>query len=329
MSTFSRRLTVSMQWAAVGTMSIVLSFFALVPIDAEAKRMGGGSSFGRQAPAQRQAPPTKPAQQPSQQPAQQPGQQPAAAPAGAPAAAQTAAPARNTWMGPVAGLAAGLGLAALASYLGFGEELMSMLLIVAGVLLAVFLLRLVMSRGRQAQPAAAGATAGASGAPMPRASLEDAQLRDSMAQPASNSVGQAEQPLALQTSEVEVERFLTVAREQFLHLQKVWDEGRLDDIRGFTTESMAEGLRQQLFQRGPSANVTTVDELHVEWFGQSRDSGEDGQPVDAVFIRFHGLIREAVDALPTHFDETWTLHKTIGDPNAGWLLAGITQNAQT
>ena len=58
-------------------------------------------------------------------------------------------------MGPIAGLAAGLGLAALASYLGFGEELMSMLLIVAGVLLVVFLVRLVMSRGRQPQPASA------------------------------------------------------------------------------------------------------------------------------------------------------------------------------
>jgi predicted lipid-binding transport protein (Tim44 family) len=211
-------------------------------------------------------------------------------------------------------------LAALASYLGFGEELMSMLLIVAGVLLAVFLFRLVMSRGRQAQPAAAG-IAGAAGTPMARTALPDTQLGEPIAQPV--------QPQSQETSEEDVERFLSVAREQFLHLQRVWDEGRLDDIRGFTTEGMAEGLRQQLFQRGPSANVTTVDELHVEWFGQSRDTGDEGQPVDAVFIRFHGLIREAVDALPTHFDETWTLHKTVGDPNAGWLLAGITQNAQS
>jgi predicted lipid-binding transport protein (Tim44 family) len=201
---------------------------------------------------------------------------------------------------------------------------MSMLLIVAGVLLAVFLFRLVMSRGRQAQPA------GANGAPV--------QFRETLQQPPqslnpeASSVGStplAASPEAVSSPEItesEVERFLSVAREQFLHLQKVWDEGRLDDIRAFTTEGMAEGLRQQLFQRGPSANVTTVDELHVEWFGQSRDTGEDGQPVDAVFIRFHGLIREAVDALPTHFDETWTLHKSLGQANAGWLLAGITQN---
>jgi predicted lipid-binding transport protein (Tim44 family) len=68
-------------------------------------------------------------------------------------------------------------------------------------------------------------------------------------------------------------------------------------------------------------------ELNVEWWGQSRDTGEDGQPVDAVFIRFFGLVRESADGLPVDFDETWTLHKSVNDPNAGWLLAGITQNA--
>ncbi|MGA0882313.1 MAG: hypothetical protein ACO3QP_05805, partial [Burkholderiaceae bacterium] len=91
MSLIFRRLTRPMQWAGLGAMSIVLSMFALVPIEAEAKRMGGGSSFGRQAPVQRQAPPTKPAQQPSQQPAQQPGQQPAAAGAAGGSAATASA----------------------------------------------------------------------------------------------------------------------------------------------------------------------------------------------------------------------------------------------
>jgi len=237
-------------------------------------------------------------------------------------------------MGPVAGLAAGLGLAALASYLGFGEELMSLLLIVAGALLLVFLLRLVMSRGRQAQPSAAN------GAPLPVEQSQPSLMRESV--PSEPSPVQAGAPASAgsattsaaatsaavdgQPSDEEIARFLEVAREQFVQLQKVWDAGRLEDLRGFTTEAMAEGLRQQLFQRGPSSNHTSVVELHAEWFGQARDSGEDGQPVDAVYIRFHGLIRESEEGLPTDFDETWTLHKSVRDPKAGWLLAGITQN---
>ncbi|MCE9551208.1 MAG: Tim44 domain-containing protein, partial [Betaproteobacteria bacterium] len=70
---------------------IALSLFSL---SAEAKRFGGGGSFGKQRsiPMQRQAQPTPP-----------PQQSPAAAPA----------PAGNRWLGPLAGLAAGVGLASL------------------------------------------------------------------------------------------------------------------------------------------------------------------------------------------------------------------------
>lgn len=104
-------------WLAVAA----AAFLAGAPIiEAEAKRLGSGSSFGRVAPGSsaKQAVPAKPAQP---QAAPQ-----AAKPATAnPAAAQAAT--RSSWMGPIAGLAAGLGLAALASYLGFGEELMSLI----------------------------------------------------------------------------------------------------------------------------------------------------------------------------------------------------------
>ena len=93
-------------------LSVVFAFgLTTVAMDAEAaKRMGSGKSMG----TQRQAAPDK-----------APAQTSAAAPAAGSGAA--AAPSRS-WMGPVAGLAAGLGLAALASHLGFGDELESMLM---------------------------------------------------------------------------------------------------------------------------------------------------------------------------------------------------------
>ena len=89
--------------------------FTLNVTDAEAaKRLGGGGSSGMQRQA---TPPAKNTQQaaPSQQPA-------------APAAAPAAQPKRS-WLGPIAGLAAGLGLAALASHLGFGEGLANFMMI--------------------------------------------------------------------------------------------------------------------------------------------------------------------------------------------------------
>jgi len=88
--------------------------FTLNVTDAEAaKRLGGGGSSGMQRQA---TPPAKNTQQ--------------AAPAqpAAPAAAPAAQPKRS-WLGPIAGLAAGLGLAALASHLGFGEGLANFMMI--------------------------------------------------------------------------------------------------------------------------------------------------------------------------------------------------------
>ena len=77
-----------------------------------------------------------------------------------------AAPAKRSWMGPVAGLAAGLGLAALMSHLGMGEAfanfLMLALLGVAAVFLIAFLMRR-FGRGARQEPALASAGASASG----------------------------------------------------------------------------------------------------------------------------------------------------------------------
>ena len=100
---------------------------SLVAADAEAaKRLGGGKSFGTQRQAQvDKSPNATPAQTPGAPAAAAAPAQSAAAAAPAAAAAQP----KRSWMGPVAGLAAGLGLAALASHLGFGDELASMLMI--------------------------------------------------------------------------------------------------------------------------------------------------------------------------------------------------------
>ena len=104
-------------------------------IDAEAKRIGGGRSFGMQ----RQATP----------PARAPQATPSTAPA-AGAAGAAAAPKRN-WMGPIAGLAAGLGLAALASHLGFGEGFANLLMIGLLVMAAVAAFRFFGSRRQGSQ----------------------------------------------------------------------------------------------------------------------------------------------------------------------------------
>ena len=138
-------------------MKLLAASTMLVADLADAKRMGGGRTFG----AQRQAAP--PAGSPSATPAAPAAAAPmqsAAAKAGAPAAASGA----SRWLGPVAGLAAGLGLAALMSHLGLSEAFGSFLLIALVIIGGVFLLRLLLARknppARPLQYAGAGAGLG-------------------------------------------------------------------------------------------------------------------------------------------------------------------------
>ena len=101
---------------------LLISFFSLLALESsEARRMGGGRSFGKMPPIKRQA--TTP---------------PKAAENVSPKNAPNAAASKSGGMGMLGGLAAGLGLAALASYLGIGGELMG-LLVILGICLLCFI----------------------------------------------------------------------------------------------------------------------------------------------------------------------------------------------
>ncbi len=119
--------------------------------DAEARRMGGGKSFGQQSSnvTQRNAAPATPAG---------PTQNAAAAKPGAPAAAPAAAAPKKPWGAMLGGLAAGLGLAWLAHSLGLGAGFGQFLLIALLAMAAFAVFKMVM-RSRK------GVGAGQGGAP--------------------------------------------------------------------------------------------------------------------------------------------------------------------
>ncbi len=320
-------------WLAVAA----AAFLAGAPIiEAEAKRLGSGSNMGRVAPGSsaKQAVPAKPAQP---QAAPQ-----AAKPATAnPAAAQAAT--RSSWMGPIAGLAAGLGLAALASYLGFGEELMSLMLIILAVVVVFAVFRMLAGRrqasaGQYGQPAMAktgygnnelGAEARPSNVSWPT------QLGGSAGGNAGGSsggsgyagaagVGGAAQVAATDVSAEEIAQFVKVASEQFNKLQSIWDSGDIHTLAEFCTPEMTRELSHQIAGRKGSQNLTQVVQLDSEWLGMADSQDDFGKPVDEVHIRFSGLIREAADVAASDFNEIWTLHR-VKNGDTGWQLAGITQ----
>jgi predicted lipid-binding transport protein (Tim44 family) len=298
------------------SLSRILSVFVAVMAalafsipEADARRLGGGKSIGQQSGnvTQRSAAPQQPAAAP-QAPAR-----PAAAPA---------ATGGNRWLGPIAGLAAGLGLAALASYLGFGEELASFMLIALLVFAAVVVFRMLASRrtsgGPQPayqggySPANLGQEATVRYSPLPQGAV-DARAPVPSVGPAAASGGSWGVP-----AELDVEAFVRTAKVQFVRLQAVFDAADLDDLREFTTPEMYAELKLEIDERKGALNRTDVVTLDAELLGIETSSVEH-----IASVRFTGMIREEASREAKPFDEVWNLVKPVA--GGGWVLAGIQQ----
>lgn len=230
-------------------------------------------------------------------------------------------------MGPVAGLAAGLGLAALASHFGFGEELASfmMMALLAFIVIAAvgFFLR---KRAAGHQPAMA--VAGAGGA---QNAFQYAANRDAPGQPESRGYDRPipaasdsahitdDGPAAAHIpADFDVAGFVRNAKVHYIRLQAANDAGNLDDIREFTTPEMFAEIRLTIAERGGQAQVTDVVAIEADVIDVVE---EDNRYV--VSVRFTGQVRE--DHGPAEsVDEIWHLVKPRHG-SGGWRLAGIQQ----
>jgi predicted lipid-binding transport protein (Tim44 family) len=271
---------------------------AVVVSSAEAKRLGGGGSFGKSSPSySRQAP------------AQGPGQS-ATAPRQAPPAAAPASP----WRGILGGALLGLGLGALMSHFGLGGEFASMIstVLMIGLLAfgGMFLFRMLSKKtaSQAPRPAFAG--------PMEKSGIPEV----------GSNLGSATQPVTWQSgaapsipADFDTVGFLRHAKTNFLRMQAAWDKGDAQDIREFTTPEMFAELKMQLTERGASANHTDVVTLEAELMGVETVGDEH-----LASVRFNGMVKEDEHAPAEAFNEIWVLSKPMNG-NGGWLLAGIQQ----
>ena len=275
--------------------------------EAEAKRMGGGKSFGMQ----RQS--TAPAKQPAATPNQAQNSSAATAPG---AAAQ---PPKRSWMGPLAGLAAGLGLAALASHLGFGEGLASIMMIGLLVMAVVAVIGFFMRKRALAQsPALAGAgtsTPYRDLTPDYAASVE----KSNVSSMTGSSIGEASQSTRNIPADFDVAGFVRNAKVNFIRLQAANDAGNVEDIREFTTPEMFAEIKLSFAERSGAAQETDVVTIDADVMEVAEEPTRY-----VVSVRFTGLVREDKDAPAVPIDEVWHLVKPR-EGNGGWLLAGIQQ----
>ena len=275
----------------------------LLPDVAEAARVGGGRSAGvqRAVPMQRQAQPAAPAQQPKQ--ATQP------APSTPPA---QPAPAGNRWLGPLAGLAAGLGLGWLLGQGGFGGMLGSVLAMAALAFIVVMLVKMFARRPQESAPQMQYAGLGNETVAAPPPSQMP------MADPASGPDFRSQFEPRIPAG-FDAEGFVRQAKLNFIRLQQANDRREIDSLRDVTTREMFESLKAELEARGSQPQQTEVVELTASLLEVVTEDR-----LHWASVRFSGAIREQPGAVAETFEEVWHLQKPI-DGKSGWLLAGIQQ----
>ena len=289
---------------ALALMLTVLSF------QAEAARLGGGRSAGRQSGhvAQREA-----ARQQT-----------------APAPQQAPQPPRNSaspWGGVLGGLAAGLGLAWLAQSLGLGAGFGNVLLIALLALAGMAVLR--MRRSSSAQPAGA-AWAGkpyspdkvgndASARPWERAGSGGSMIGSALGggQPPAASALAGPQGWGIPAG-FDIAGFTQAAERNFISLQAAWDKGDEAALRAMMTDDMLAETRARLRERGSQPGHTVVHMLQAQLLGIEELPAEYMASVE-----FSGLIAEDGNG-PSPFREAWNMTKPKSGPG-GWLVAGIQQ----
>ena len=325
---------------------MLAAVFTFGSLDAEAaRRLGGGKSVGQQSSnvTQRNAASAAPAA-PTQNAAN------AAPKAGTPAAA-AAAP-KKPWGAMLGGLAAGLGLAWLASSLGLGAEFGQFLMFALLALVVMVVIGMVMRARKKPTASTMGsplAFEGAGGAPvatLPRQYSPDHVGNDASARPwernstafeaskyaadgagmpapGGSMIGSA---LAGSQSwgipaDFDTEGFLTAARRNFVTLQDAWDRSDIDRLRSMMTDGMLAEIKTQLAERESHTegqlNKTEVVMLDAQLLG-IEDLGESYM----ASVEFNGMIREDASAGPSPFREVWNMSKPKSG-GSGWLVAGV------
>jgi predicted lipid-binding transport protein (Tim44 family) len=246
------------------------------------------------------------------------------------------------------GLAAGLGLAWLASSLGFGEgmaQFMTFALAALAIMLVVgFVLRYLKSRregagqssdspfafqGAGATPAPAYSPANvgndASARPWERAStaFEASPAASGTAAQGGSMIGSAlpgAQSWGVPAG-FDSAGFLAACKTNFVTLQGAWDRSDISALRDMMTDEMLDQIKTQLAEReshtGGTVNKTDVLRLDAQLLGI-----EETTEVYLASVEFSGMIREDESAGPSPFREVWNMSKPRNGAG-GWLVAGV------
>ncbi len=311
-------------------LALLTVFFTLFTVTqvAEAKRFGGGSSFGYSKSVAPKSFNTAPKAAPKATPST--------------TTKSGATPARAGMMGMLGGLAAGGLLAALFMGDGFeGIQIMDILLM-GLVAFGLFKLFTFFARQRQSQQPAYESSYKQADHRQAEAAKSQAYQREATPEtPAYNpsasdsifgsdlegGMGQGVSDHAVHLTETpawfNAEEFVDGAKGHFASLQKAWDDADLAEVESYCSPELFATLQKEMTGMQAGDNHTVIDTLDAEL----ADMAIDGEYFIAS-IRFTGFIQEDATQGAHAFNEIWHIRRLANDEGT-WQVAGIQQNADT
>ena len=249
------------------------------------------------------------------------------------------------------GLAAGLGLAWLASSLGlggaFGQIIMFALLALVVMVVIGFVIRKFKGDGgasgatKTQSPFAFQGAGGAGDAVTPRNYSPGNVGNDASARPWERNATAFESstaPTAVAGGSIigsglagsqlwgvpagfDADGFLKACKANFITLQDAWDRSDIRNLRSMMTDDMLEQIKTQLADRethtGGVTNKTEVVILDAQLLGI-----EETTDVYMASVEFSGMIKEDASAGASPFREVWNMTKPRSGAS-GWLVAGV------
>jgi len=272
--------------------------------DADARRFGGGMSFGKHRSV---SPPSQSRMFNQRQ----------TTPQKSTAAGQRGS-ARTGMMGMLGGLALGGMLGAM--FFGGAFEGINLfdILIIGGIIALVFMF--LRKRTPSGYPSYAGAQPSSPADFSQGFSTDnDAGMTDHEAR---QPVGSALRP------EINEKNFIPAAKEIYVRMQKAWDNNDIEDIRKFCTADIADRIGRDM--KAGETNITEVATLNAA----IADSWIESD-LEWVAVNYTAMLREKIlddsgttlDDQTAEVNEVWIFQHAPNSDDPTWYLAGIQQNS--
>ena len=265
--------------------------------DAEARKMGGGRSFGKSYK-------TAPAQPAKQNTANQAG--------------QTQTPKKSGGMmgGLLGGLLAGGLLAALFSSGAFEGFKMMDFLLIAALAFVAFKIFSTLRKGKAqtARPAYGGPQQFE--APKPFSPTPAAENSAAASTAGSSGFAPSDVPFNLPPG-FDMQAFLQGSREHYRTLQEAWNTNDLEKIREYVSPELFSDLSQE--------RATLSGDQHTEvMFVDAELVRADHTSYHAqVSLKFSGRYRDSHEGVEQDITEIWHLERDLNQENAPWLIVGL------